>query len=412
MILKVHFITDVGRVREHNEDALLVDEQLGLCIVCDGVGGEAAGEVAAQTTCKVIQDFIERNKSHLLQARKECNLFNRGKAIRLINAAVREANTKVYQMSHLDPSKHGMACTLAMILFLGPHALVTHAGDSRVYLVRQNRIHQLTEDHILAADHLKMGTQGLERLMSDPNRSLLTKVIGQQPNLEPDNLFMELTSGDRFLICSDGVSGYLNSEQLLEQFRKVKPVELPKRLVDLANQKGGADNITAVVVESDTANPQMDAEVKRKFDAVMQVALFKQFDTVEVLQLLNTCRIVNYDVNQKIIRRGEKKHELCVVISGEAAAIKNKKVLSRYGPGHFFGEMAMVDKKPRYATVVASKRSRIMFFDREGLFAMLNNHPRLAVKFLWPLCRVLNTRLRNTTDSYLNNTEEIESAHG
>jgi CRP-like cAMP-binding protein len=122
--------------------------------------------------------------------------------------------------------------------------------------------------------------------------------------------------------------------------------------------------------------------------------------------------IANFEPGQKIIREGDAHNTLYVVVAGEVKSVRHKKAYAKHGPGEFFGEVSMIDKKPRFATVVASKRTRLIAFDRDGLFEMLNNSPRLAVKFLWPLCHVLNERLRGLTPSMLDQAAEAEDEAG
>ena len=149
--------TDVGRQRDHNEDACLIDPDLGLYIVCDGMGGHAAGEIASQETVRLVQASIRRQRAVLSDYINSPTFEQRTQVLRLVEGAVQEACAHVYAMGQSDPMKKGMGTTIAMLLTLGEAAVIAHAGDSRVYLIRDHQAHQLTEDHSLVWHMLKTG---------------------------------------------------------------------------------------------------------------------------------------------------------------------------------------------------------------------------------------------------------------
>jgi serine/threonine protein phosphatase PrpC/CRP-like cAMP-binding protein len=392
--------TDIGRVRDHNEDSMLLDQELGLYVVCDGVGGSAAGEVASATACKIIHEFVRDNEQVLKNCRRDANLFNRDKALNLVRDAIRTANQVVYEMAEADPAKRGMACTVVLVLILGPHAVVAHAGDSRVYLVRRDNVYQLTEDHNVAIEYLRRGLITPEQLPTFRKGASITRVIGQQKLLEPDTLFLELMGHDGILLCSDGLSHYLTDRDLLESLGTTKEQDAtPELLVSAANERGGHDNITAVVVKADQASEELDAEVDGKFETLRSVSLFKRLSYMELMQVFNISSIATFEAGQRIDAEGERDSRLSVILRGAARVMKDEKTLAEIGRGSFFGEMALIDKSPRSADVVAIKKTRVLEIERRALFGLMNREPHLAIKLMWPMCQVINRRLRQTSDA-------------
>ncbi len=395
---RVYGKTDVGRRYDHNEDAMLIDPELGLYIVCDGVGGQAAGEVASQTASQTIRDYIAERRDVLESCRKGSNLFNRDRALDLAREAIEAANKKVGDMSATESDKQGMACTVVLVLILGPHAVVAHAGDSRIYLVRQGEIFQLTEDHSAANEQLKKGLITPEQARASRTGSLITRAIGiQRDYISPDLMFMELMRRDSFLICSDGLSRYFEDAELLRFFQGMPAEQLPDALVERSNKRGGQDNITAIVIEADKADAQSDAEVVRKFDILKKIPLFEYLNYMELMKILNITGIASYKSGDAVIREGERDHRLFVCLHGAVEVTKNGEPLAQLGTGDFFGEMSLIDKSPRSADVTATERCSLIIIDREHYFRLITREPRLAVKLMWPMCRELNRRLRDTS---------------
>jgi len=390
--------SDIGRRHDHNEDAMLIDPDLGLYMVCDGVGGQAAGEIASQTTCDTVREHLRRHTATLEMCRHDSNLFNRDRALELVKDAILAANEKVYKMAQDDPDKQGMACTIVLLLVLGPHAVVAHAGDSRVYLVRQGEIYQLTEDHTAANEQLKKGLITPEQARRSRHGSLITRAVGgQEQFLAVDTLFIELMSHDKFLLCSDGLTSYLDGPELLKRFMGSAPEKLPQQLVDVANERGGHDNITAVIAAVGEADAQADAEVARKFDVLKQIPLFEYLNYMELMKVLNITGVAAYKEGDVVISEDEKDNRLYVCLTGSVRVVKQEEVIAELGTGSFFGEMSLIDKGPRSADVIAAERSSMIYIDRENFFGLVTREPRLAVKLLWPMCRVLNQRLRETS---------------
>lgn len=244
-------LTDVGRRRPHNEDSYLRDDELGLYIVADGVGGNAKGEVASAESVDLVHSWVRRWRSTLEAHANEPTEEHTNVVRRLLESAVQSACYMVFGMGQLDPRQKGMSSTLSSLLVSGGIGFIAQVGDSRVYLARKGRVVQLTEDHTLVNFRLKLGLITPEEAASAPGKNVITRAVGHQDYVEVDTLDLAAEPGDRFLLCSDGLHGYLQDgelDRLLEGGRE----EVAARLVDLANDRGGRDNTTVVVVDAVT----------------------------------------------------------------------------------------------------------------------------------------------------------------
>ena len=227
--------TDIGHVREGNEDSFLAEEPL--FAVADGMGGHRGGEVASSLALETIERMFARGEGELVEQ-------------------VREANRAVFQRSTLDRAVAGMGTTLTAALLEGDHIRLAHVGDSRAYLVRDGRLRLLTEDHTLVHRMVLEGELTEAEAEVHPHRSILTRALGVDPDVEVDEITLEVRAGDRLLLCSDGLTGMLPEPRVEEILgAEAEPQRAVDRLIREANDAGGVDNITAIVIaltETDT----------------------------------------------------------------------------------------------------------------------------------------------------------------
>jgi protein phosphatase len=229
--------TDIGKRRSRNEDTFGMFPSLGLFVVADGMGGAAAGEVAASMFVGGLSDRLSRGR-HPRYSKPETLIA----AVRAVN---QEINTAARRNRHLA----GMGTTFAALLLVSDGILIAHVGDSRVYRLRAGHLEQLTEDHTLANEYVRAGVLAPERVATFPQRHIITRAIGRRTEVEVDVSCDAPQPGDVYLICSDGLHGEVNDETirvLLEEQTDLD--EAVEHLVDQANARGGSDNITAVVV--------------------------------------------------------------------------------------------------------------------------------------------------------------------
>lgn len=247
VVARSYAATDLGKRRQTNEDAYLKDDELGLWIVADGMGGHAAGEVASQEAVDTVYGMVKRGKASMDLEGDKTEEKARA-AARLLEGAVQAATYMVYALAELEADKTGMGTTISAMMSFGGSAVLAQVGDSRIYRVRSDEVAQLTEDHTLIAWQLKQGLITADEAKHSRHKNVITRAVGNRDYVQVDTLVVDLEIGDQFLLCSDGLHGYL------------RPAEIPgitalggdaavRRFIDLANSRGGRDNITAVVVE-------------------------------------------------------------------------------------------------------------------------------------------------------------------
>ncbi len=243
-------LSDVGKKRQTNEDAFFIDDRIGLYVVADGMGGHAAGEVASNEAVETIFGMVKSGVRSLRGLGDPPDDGEVRKASRLMESAVQAATYMVYSMAELDRGKSGMGTTISAMLILGAYAITAQVGDSRIYRVVDGNVEQLTEDHTLIAWQLKQGLITPAEAKTSPHRNVITRAVGNREYVEVDTRLIALEKGDRFLLCSDGLHGYLR-EGDVAPIVKLGGEAAAQKFIDLANERGGKDNITAVLVEVD-----------------------------------------------------------------------------------------------------------------------------------------------------------------
>ena len=232
MIGRVGAVTDPGRTRRHNEDAYVIEPPL--FAIADGMGGAQAGEVASRLATAAL---------------KEAGANGGGE--QRISDLIQEANRRVYDRSSSDPNTSGMGTTITVALVEEDRVSFGHVGDSRAYLIRNARMEQLTEDHSLVNELLKTGKLSREEAETHPQRSVITRALGTDPDVDVDTFSVQAETGDLFLLCSDGLTDMVPEDSILDVVeRHREDIDGALRaLVKAANRGGGQDNITVVAFE-------------------------------------------------------------------------------------------------------------------------------------------------------------------
>ena len=406
-------LSDVGRKRQHNEDAMLVESSLGLYIVADGMGGHAAGEVASARATEVVKQHIFTNRNVFKDLGKDPSQNHRAAAASLVEVAVQRACADIYRMAAIDTTKRGMGTTFVCLVVGGNKGVIGHVGDSRVYLVRNGQCHRLTEDHTLVAAQLKAGTINKDQAATSQYRNVITRAVGIQESVQVDTLIVDLVPGDTFLLCSDGLHGYLTDEEVAPMVAAVSSAELPKKLIALANDRGGKDNITAVVVtvEGDGAvGSEESAEAQSRMEALRKIPLFRHLTYKEQTAVLSVATTRTFPGGREIVTEGQPGEELYVVIRGRVVIEKNGVEIAELRAGGHFGEMGLIDNAPRSATVRATEPTRVMVIARQDLMNLMKRESILAVKMLWSFVQVLSDRLRATNSELSEARQELAVA--
>ncbi len=242
--------TDVGRVRGQNEDAFGANSPPGLFIVADGMGGHAAGEVASTLAVRCASEGVAMIPAHAPVRQARIGL----------QTAIADANEVIRTEGRSDPERAGMGTT-ATALLLSPDGwwLVGHVGDSRAYLVRGGEVRQITRDHTYVQELVNEGRLTVEEARVHPRSSLLTRALGTMPRVPVDLFEGEVLPGDRFVLASDGLMAMVPDQRIRELLlENTTPDELVGRLIQAANEAGGHDNITAIVIDAVEGEAEAD----------------------------------------------------------------------------------------------------------------------------------------------------------
>jgi len=251
MELKAFGLTHVGRQRQHNEDAFLVEGDAKLFLVADGMGGHAAGEIASRIAVDSISEFILHTKEDDGTWPHAYDEHFRRSTNRLM-AALRMANTRVLEAMRKDARLRGMGTTVVACMAENDTMSVAHVGDSRAYLIRDGQLSRITNDHSWVFEQVQAGMLTEAEAEKHPLRNVITRALGGALQVTPDASEIEARPGDVFLLCSDGLTGMV-PESEIERIVTATKGDLEKacqELIDAANERGGLDNVTAVLVRT------------------------------------------------------------------------------------------------------------------------------------------------------------------
>jgi len=240
--------TDVGRKRQHNEDAFYLPSDTRLAIVADGMGGHACGEVASGIAVETIVDYFHRTADiQPITWPYKVDRDQHSDVNRMVTA-VKLANLEIYERAQKEARLKGMGTTCVAIYFLDDTVIIGHVGDSRVYRYRDGRLSQLTEDHSLINDYIKMKRVTVEEAESWPHKNVIVRALGMKENVAVDVVTEAPRVGDCYVMCSDGLSGMLSDAQIAHVIRTRNDLDAAvDSLVQGANEEGGIDNITVVL---------------------------------------------------------------------------------------------------------------------------------------------------------------------
>jgi len=236
-------VTDVGRKREHNEDSFLCNDELQLYAVADGMGGHLGGERASRMAAEILEHEMSARMANCPHTEMT------GEAMaQALSESTAAASKAIFESAQSEPNYTGMGTTLTGLCFHGGSVTLCHVGDSRAYLFRDGRARQLTEDHSWVQEQVRAGLVSADDVLVSRFRNIITRSVGFEPAVSPDILTMLVEAGDCFLLCSDGLCNYFSPEELGVVLSGHFYGEAGSALVTIANECGGDDNITCVIV--------------------------------------------------------------------------------------------------------------------------------------------------------------------
>ena len=242
--MKSYSITDVGQKRTVNQDFVFTSETPvgnlpNLFVVADGMGGHKAGDFASSYAVEVLLSTIREDEN--------------SNPVKIIRAAIENANTQLLREASDNETMSGMGTTMVLVTIVVHYAYVANVGDSRLYLVDENKISQITKDHSLVEEMVRMGEISRDDARNHPDKNIITRALGAGRDVDVDFFDIRLTPGDILLLCSDGLSNMVPDEDIRQVIRTSETLEeTGRRLVSMANDNGGRDNIAVVLVEPET----------------------------------------------------------------------------------------------------------------------------------------------------------------
>jgi serine/threonine protein phosphatase PrpC len=236
--------TDVGQVRSANQDSFYADDKQRLYLVADGMGGHAGGEIASGLCVDIIPLYV-KDQEPLFE---QCKSHPDQRIANALASSINFASTKIYEKALENPKLKGMGTTATVLKITGNYAYIAHVGDSRCYLVRCGYIYQITNDHSLVSEQVRAGILSKEEAEQHHLRNVITRSVGYQEEEDVDTTSFELEDGDLILLCSDGLHGKVPDKEISLQIQN-RGTEAVPGLITTANQRGGEDNITGVIVK-------------------------------------------------------------------------------------------------------------------------------------------------------------------
>ena len=250
MRIRTFGISDVGKKRERNEDSFLINDDLGLLVVADGMGGHLGGEFASKLAVSTIEDVLKALESDPEMTLPQGTSLRHGDYSTYLRYAIQSASRNIYEKALSDATLHGMGTTTVVTLFRNNRAYIANVGDSRAYRIRGSEIKQITKDHSLVGEQIRAGIISEEDARAHRLKNIITRSVGFQEEVESDVDVLILRTGDKFVMCSDGLSNLIKDHEICDIITGNKNLESSCRhLIDIANERGGDDNITVVLAE-------------------------------------------------------------------------------------------------------------------------------------------------------------------
>jgi protein phosphatase len=241
--------TDVGCVRKNNEDSLGWDQRLGIYVVCDGMGGALAGEVASRMGVDLVLNYFrEGRRSGSYPDYGEIPIAGSTNA-RALASAISAANAAIHENGQSNQAQHGMGSTIVAVLLIGNELVIGHVGDSRVYLLREGELRQLTQDHSLVMEQVRRGLITREQAAESEMQNIIIRALGSEQSVQPDIEELNLMSGDTVMLATDGLTKLVRDEEIRNIVQSSDSVSAAcDRLIDAAKANGGDDNITCLLL--------------------------------------------------------------------------------------------------------------------------------------------------------------------
>lgn len=270
MRIKSFGYSDVGKRREKNEDSMLVNDEMYLYAVADGMGGHQGGDFASQLTTETVNETVKALEEDPDTTLQEGGSIKTGDFQSYLRYAIKLSSRRVFDFAHGNPALRGMGTTVVALLFRKNKAYVANVGDSRGYRIRDNEIAQITKDHSLVGEQIRAGILTEEEARGHRLKNIITRSVGFQEDVEADIDIRVVKEGDRFLLCSDGLSNLMHDNEIRDVVATSSPESAVRKLIDIANERGGEDNITVILAEVEKLDDD-DTEESVSDDSTVEI---------------------------------------------------------------------------------------------------------------------------------------------
>ena len=387
-------ISEAGK-KETNDDFLVIDPEIGLFILCDGMSpnGRTVAEVASTGARRYIRDAIAL-------ARAGTNKKVKIELIPLVRKAIEYACQRLAALVQSQREFAGTGTTMTLLLLDGTLGVMGHVGDSRLYMQRDGRLYQLSKDHSLVGELVAANEISAEDAARHPFSKVLTRALGRDESVKVDTLLFELLPGDTFLLCSNGLwRDSLAMDYLESDFSNSSLPEIANRLSQLSKKAAEGDNASSIVVRPEQAEEIVETErvrqelVTLRLDTLRKVDLFDELPIDSLFKLLDISRSKDCEPGELLIREGELSSSLYIILQGSVTVSHNGTDIASFSAGAHFGEMALLSSTKRSASVRSSSRSSLLVIDKDPLFSLLYQEPLLGVSLLSKLGATLSLRL-------------------
>lgn len=388
-------ITDTGKRRKRNEDSILADRESGLFIVADGVGGRAAGDIASQMTVETFQEAAPRLAKMVERYSESSDFQTRNDVLDYLGSLCQMASRRVYEEA-VRRDRPGMSTTIVAGVVGGGAAFVAHAGDSRAYLVRDGVMRQLTEDHSMVNEMIRSGRMTPEEARNSKYRSVITRAIGQYPTVQTDLMLVEILPGDRLILCSDGLTDPVETDLIEEIAGRGDLDTAAHALIQAALDRGGPDNVSVILVEPE-ASGQTEA-IRARATVLERLFLFEGLPFHAQMRVSSICQEVFFSPGEVLVEDGDPGDSMFAIVQGRVRVEKDGVVLATLDKGEHFGELSLIDQRPRSARVQCETFGSAIIIQREQLQEFCRRDPALGNVLLWKLLHSLGGRLREANE--------------
>ena len=386
MIIEAYGMTDVGKKRKENEDAYLIDRELGLYVVCDGLGGHAAGRAAADLAIAAIRASVQRATRKYTGLRSgnasHSDLFT------VASIAVDDACAEVYRKAISDTRYNGMGCTVTLLLVSGSRAAIAHVGDSAIYLCRDEETEQLNMSHTFAGDMIRGGALTPDAAKTSRFSHVLSRAVGTHETVISDKLILDLLPGDTFLLCTDGITRHIEGDAEFTSFLSEDHIRhIPAQLVGLANARGGNDNSTAVVVRA--VQPAEGGSASgRGTDVRAEVRCIRAGKVFQDITLANALRISAFSKartckqGEVLVNKGETISSVFLVMSGALSLGSDGTEVRTLVPSEAAGLETLFGFSDARYEIRAREESIVLDLNSEELMDLARRRPWFGMDIL------------------------------